>query len=53
VRSLEVFRGFVTMKPNDPSQKSVRPAMTHFFNMDEADPSKVAHWYGSVSPVAF
>src|SRR5438874_12819453 len=27
--------------------------MTHFFYMDEADPSKVAHWYESVGPVAF
>jgi len=43
----------VTMKPNDPTQKAVRPAMTHFFYMDEKDPSKVAHWYGSVGPVAF
>jgi hypothetical protein len=51
--SLKVFRGFVTMKPNDPTQKTVRPAMTHFFHMDEKDPSKVAHWYGSVGPVAF
>jgi hypothetical protein len=50
---LKVFRGFVTMKPNDPSQKTVKPAMTHFFYMDETDPSKVAHWYGSVGPVAF
>ena len=51
--SLKVFRGFVTMRPNDPTQKTVRPAMTHFFYMDEKDPSKVAHWYGSVGPVAF
>jgi hypothetical protein len=51
--SLKVFRGFVTMNPNDSTQKSVRPAMTHFFYMDERDPSKVARWYGSVGPVAF
>jgi hypothetical protein len=38
---LKVFRGFVTMTPNDPAQKPVRPAMTHFFYMDEKDPSKV------------
>ena len=50
---LKVFRGFVTMKPNDPSQQTVKPAMTHFFYMDEKDPSKVAHWYGSEGPVAF
>ncbi len=49
---LKVFRGFVTMTPNDPAQKPVRPAMTHFFYMDEEDPSKVAHWYGSVGPGA-
>jgi hypothetical protein len=51
--SLKVFRGFVTMNPNDSTQKSVRPAMTHFFYMDERDPAKVSHWYGSVGPVAF
>jgi len=50
---LKVFRGFVTMTPNDPSQKPARPAMTHFFYMDEKDPSKVIHWHGSVGPVAF
>ena len=50
---LKVFRGFVTMTPNDPTQKPVRPTMTHFFYMDEHDPSKVAHWYGSVGPVQF
>ncbi|MFL6604931.1 MAG: nuclear transport factor 2 family protein [Steroidobacteraceae bacterium] len=51
--SLKVFRGFVTMKPNDPGQALVKPAMTHFFYMDERDPTKVAQWYGSVGPVAF
>ena len=50
---IKVFRGFVTMTPNDPSQKPARPAMTHFFYMDEKDPSKVIHWHGSVGPVAF
>ena len=50
---LKVFRGFVSMTPNDPSQNPVRPAMTHFFYMDDKDPSKVAHWHGSVGPVAF
>jgi len=50
---IKVFRGFVTMTPNDPSQKPMRPAMTHFFYMDEIDPSKVIHWHGSVGPVAF
>jgi hypothetical protein len=51
--SLKVFRGFVTMQPGDRSQPSVKPAMTHFFYMDEKDPTKVAHWHGSVGPVAF
>src|SRR3974390_2281667 len=36
--NLKVFRGFVTMIPNDPVQKPVRPAMTHFFYMDEKNP---------------
>jgi hypothetical protein len=51
--SLKVFRGFVTMKPNDPGQSTVKPAMTHFFYMDNKDPAKVAQWFGSVGPVAF
>jgi hypothetical protein len=51
--SLKVFRGIVTMKPNDPNQPTVKPAMTHFFYMDQKDPTKVTHWYGSVGPVAF
>jgi hypothetical protein len=50
---IKVFRGFVTMTSNDPLQKPARPAMTHFFYMDEKDPSKVIHWHGSVGPVAF
>jgi hypothetical protein len=41
------------MKPNDTSQQTVKPAMTHFFYMDSKDPAKVAAWYGSVGPVAF
>jgi hypothetical protein len=47
---LKVFRGFVTMTPKDPSKKTVRPAMTHFFYMDGKDPSKVSRWHGSVGP---
>jgi hypothetical protein len=27
--------------------------MTHFFYMDEKDPTKVRSWIGSVGPVAF
>jgi len=51
--SLKVFRGFVTMKPNNASQPTVKPATTHFFYMDSKDPTKIAAWYGSVGPVAF
>ena len=51
--SLKVFRGTVTMTPNDRTQAVVKPVMTHFFYMDEADPRKVRHWFGSVGPVAF
>jgi hypothetical protein len=51
--SLKVFRGVVTMTFDDPSQPVVKPTMTHFFYMDEKDPSKVSQWYGAVGPVAF
>ena len=51
--SLKVFRGTVTMTPDDRSQPVVRPVMTHFFYMDQREPAKVARWYGSVGPVAF
>lgn len=51
--TLKVFRGIVTMTPTDPGQPVVRPVMTHFFYMDEADPSQVTRWIGSVGPVAF
>jgi hypothetical protein len=37
--ALKVFRGVVTMTPDDKSQGVVRPTMTHFFYMDEADPT--------------
>ena len=49
---LKVFRGIVTMTPDDAS-KPVRPTMAHFFYMDEKDPSKVKRWHGAVGPVAF
>ena len=49
---LKVFRGTVTMTPDD-GGPVVHPTMTHFFHMDERDPSKVKHWYGAVGPVAF
>jgi hypothetical protein len=49
---LKVFRGTVTMTP-DNGGPVVRPTMTHFFYMDEADPTKVSRWSGAVGPVAF
>ncbi|MEZ2221297.1 nuclear transport factor 2 family protein [Rhizobium sp. RCC_161_2] len=51
--SLKVFRGTVTMTPDDQTQPVVKPVMTHFFYMDEVEPTKVRHWYGSVGPIAF
>ncbi|MGH7056584.1 MAG: nuclear transport factor 2 family protein [Acetobacteraceae bacterium] len=51
--SLKVFRGIVTMTPDDRSKPVVKPVMMHFFYMDEADPTKVRAWFGSVGPVAF
>lgn len=51
--ALKVFRGLVTMTPDDPGRPAVKPVMTHFFYMDEARPAKVRRWVGSVGPVAF
>jgi len=51
--ALKVFRGTVTMTPDDKSQPVVRPTMAHFFYMDEADPTKVKRWLGAVGPVQF
>ncbi len=51
--SLKVFRGVVTMMPDDRGKPAVRPVMTHFFYMDDADQTKVRRWIGSVGPVAF
>jgi hypothetical protein len=50
---LKVFRGVVTMTPDDSSKPVVKPVMAHFFHMDEANPTKVKSWIGSVGPVAF
>jgi len=50
--ALKVFRGKVTMTP-DAGGPSLHPTMTHFFYMDEADPTKVKRWYGAVGPVSF
>jgi hypothetical protein len=51
--TLKVFRGVVTMTPDDRSLPVVKPVMTHVFYMDETDPSTVRHWIGSVGPVGF
>jgi hypothetical protein len=51
--SLKVFHGKVTMTFDDASVAPVRPTMTHFFYMDEAEPSKVGRWIGSVGPTGF
>lgn len=51
--SLKVFRGIVTMTPDDRSKPVVKPVMTHFFYMDEKDASKVRSWIGSVGPAQF
>ena len=50
---LKVFRGIVTMTPDDRTKPVVKPVMAHFFTMDPADPTKVRNWTGSVGPVAF
>lgn len=49
---LKVFRGTVTMTP-DGGGPVARPTMTHFFYMDEREPTKVKRWCGAVGPVAF
>jgi hypothetical protein len=51
--SLKIFRGIVTMKFDDPTKKTVKPVMTHFFYMDANDPTKVSRWVGSVGPTEF
>jgi hypothetical protein len=51
--TVKVFRGVVTMTPDDQTKQPVRPVMTHFFYMDEVNTEKVRAWYGSVGPVAF
>ena len=51
--ALKVFRDTVTMTPDDKSKPVVKPVMTHFFYMDEKDPSKVRWWVGSVGPIRF
>jgi hypothetical protein len=39
--------------PDDRSSKRVKPVMTHFFYMDEANPTNVRPWTGAVGPIAF
>lgn len=51
--SLKVFRGIVTMTPDDKTKPAVRPTMAHFFYMDPKDPTKVIRWQGAVGPVSF
>ena len=50
---LKIFRGIVTMTPDDKSRPAVKPVMTHFFYMDDSNPVKVRRWVGSVGPIAF
>ncbi len=50
--ALKIFRGIVTMKFDNPSKKTVKPVMAHFFYM-EADPSKVNRRVGSLGPTEF
>jgi len=51
--SASTDQNFIWKEIDDPSKGVLKPAMTHFFYMDEADPSKVRAWYGSVGPVEF
>ena len=50
---LKVFHGKVGMIFDDPAAASVQPTMTHFFYMDERDPTKVKRWVGAVGPTGF
>ena len=50
---LKIFHGIVTMTPDDGSKPIVKPVMSHFFYMDEKDPTKVRRWVGAVGPVQF
>jgi hypothetical protein len=50
---LKVFQGKVTMTPDDRSKPVVKPSMSHFFYMDESNPSKVIRWIGAVGPPSF
>jgi hypothetical protein len=50
---LKVFRGIVTMTPDDKSKPVVKAVMTHFFYMDQKEPDEVSSWFGSVGPIHF
>jgi hypothetical protein len=50
--SVKIFRGTVKMTFDDATKPVVQPTMTHFFYMDDADPTKVRSWMGSVGPAA-
>ncbi len=50
---LKIFHRKVTMIFDNPATPAVKPTMTHFFYMDEANPSKVRRWIGSVGPTGF
>jgi hypothetical protein len=41
------------MTPDDKTKPVVKPVMTHFFYMDEDDPTKVLRWFGAVGPLQF
>jgi hypothetical protein len=51
--ALKIFRGVVTMRPDDAGKPTVQPVMCHFFYMDEKDTGKVRRWIGAVGPIAF
>jgi hypothetical protein len=51
--SLKICHGTVAMTFDDPAMTPKKPTMTHFFYMDENDPSKVSRWVGAVGPVGF
>ena len=50
---LKIFHGHVEMTFDNPETPSARPTMSHFFYMDERDPTKVKRWIGAVGPTGF
>ena len=51
--SIKMFHGKVRMTFDDKTLPVVRPTMTHFFYMDQNDPTKVSRWLGAVGPTEF